>query len=327
MIIENSKTYNVTDVENIFFRPTFCGKPAEEFGVRVLYNMPMPTKCPVFRHNHDIIKTFSSGWQGGTSATMEQIEIPLDKLKAESAYSAESYFSTVYEQLLNSADVNMGDLSGTDLEKAETEIFRRSLADSVYAHTWFGDADGEISDYLGYSGFIRRVVDIKENYGGKIALDIFDSPQETTIEELLRSSWTNANDDLRALASDGQLVFFVSSDIYDAYQFFLDENGSSNAYADAANGRPTLSYHGIPLVEVPSKKYNTKRIKSFCILTDRRNFVLALNTADSPEKEIRMWYNPDEMENRQRVVFLAGTAVLDKSIISGYMYEQDLTFL
>ena len=37
--------------------------------------------------------------------------------------------------------------------------------------------------------------------------------------------------------------------------------------------------------------------KSFCILTDRRNLVLAVNTADFPGNEIRMWYNPDEMEN------------------------------
>ena len=41
MIIENSKTYNVNEVENLFFRPSFCGKSAEELGVRVLYNMPI----------------------------------------------------------------------------------------------------------------------------------------------------------------------------------------------------------------------------------------------------------------------------------------------
>lgn len=327
MIIENSKTYNATDVENIFFRPTFCGKSAEEFGVRVLYNMPMPTKCPVFRHNADILKEFSSGWQGGKSASMEQVEIDMHKLKAESSYSAENYFSTIYDLLLNSADVNMGDLSGTDLEKAETELFRRSLAESVYATTWFGDLDGEISDYVSFPGFIRNLVNIKEMYGDKVAINLSDADCEEYAQNIFRQAWTSASEDLRSLASDGQLAYFVSTDIYDAYQFFLDENGSSNAYADTANGRPALSYHGIPIIEVPSKKYATSRITSFCILTDRRNLVLALNTADSPEKEIRMWYNPDEMENRQRVVFLAGTAVLDKDIVSGCLYESTLTLL
>ena len=327
MIIENSKIYDVTDVENIFFRPTFCGKSAEEFGVRVIYNMPMPTKCPVFRHNDKLLKGFSSGWQGGTSATMEEIEITMEKLKAESAYSADSYFSTIYELLLNSSEVNMGDLNGSDLEKAETELFRRSLAESVYATTWFGDVDGNLSDYTSFSGFIRKILDTKEDYGSQFPLELHYTKQENTVDEILRNAWKSASDDLRALASDGHLAFFVSSDIYDAYQFLLDDNGSANAYADTVNGRPALSYHGIPMLEIPSKKYSPKRAKSFCILTDRRNFVLALNTADSPEKEVRMWYNPDEMENRQRVVFLAGTAVVDKDIISGAIYEEGVTLI
>ena len=54
------------------------------------------------------------------------------------------------------------------------------------------------------------------------------------------------------------------------------------------------------------------------MLTDRRNLVLALNTADMPENEVRMWYNPDEMENRQRAVFLAGAQVLDSNLVSIY---------
>jgi hypothetical protein len=54
------------------------------------------------------------------------------------------------------------------------------------------------------------------------------------------------------------------------------------------------------------------------MLTDRRNLVLALNTADMPENEVRMWYNPDEMENRQRAVFLAGADFIDQDLISIY---------
>ena len=52
-----------------------------------------------------------------------------------------------------------------------------------------------------------------------------------------------------------------------------------------------------------------------CFLTDRRNLVLAVNTADDPSAEIRMWYNPDEMENRQRASFLIGCEILDESLI------------
>jgi hypothetical protein len=80
-------------------------------------------------------------------------------------------------------------------------------------------------------------------------------------------------------------------------------------------GRMTL------VVEVPLGKYSHNFGTHFCILTDRRNFVLALNTADMPENEVRMWYNPDEMENRQRAVFLAGTEILDLKLVSACISE------
>lgn len=325
MIIENSKTYNLTDVENLFFRPTFCGKAAEELGMRVLYNMPIPTKVPLFSHNKNILKHFVPGWQGGSSSTLVQKEIPMTKLKAESAYSAEDYFSTIYEMIASSADVNFEDLTGTDLEKAETELFRRSLAESIFATTWFGDEYQEISEYTELNGILRQCILSSEENGNKVPLSVYGEQIEVEVEQLLRETWENAKPNLRALISDGNLAFFVSSDIYDAYQFYLDGIGLTNAYAESTNGRLPLNYHGIPLVEIPSNDYTSGQ-KSFCILTDRRNLVLALNTADSPEKEVRMWYNPDEMENRQRVVFLIGTAIVDDLLIAGSICNEGVLF-
>ena len=325
MIIENSKTYDVNDVENLFFRPSFCGNAAEDLGIRVIYNMPLPTKVPVFTHNNDILKPFSSGWQGGSSSTMVQKEIKMHKVKAESAYSAEDYFSTIYELVTNSADTNLGDLTGTELEKAETELFRRAIADSIYASTWFGDMSGSVSSRENFSGFFHHIIDGVES-GENYHVELCNDDVEMPIIQILRESWNMASDELRALASDGQLVFFVSSDIYDAYHFYLEENGVT-LYNNDSTSRPILKYHGITLVEVPTKQYNVALAYSFCILTDRRNFVLALNTADAPEKEIRMWYNPDEMENRQRVVFLAGTTIVDPALVSGYVYNMDLTLV
>ena len=326
MIIENSKTYSLTDVENLFFRPTFCGKAAEEFGVKVLYNMPIPTKVPLFSQNNNILKKFTPGWQGGSSASLSQKEIAMKKLKAEAAYSAEDYFSTIYSMITTSADVNLGDLTGTDLEKAETELFRRALAESIYANTWFGDESGAISEYNSFNGFISRFLISYEQNGDEVPISVYDESTDLVVEDLLRETWANAGENIRSLISDGNLAFFVSSDVYDAYQFHLDNMGLTNAYAEVTNGRLPLNYHGIPLVEIPSKNYNTYGAKSFCILTDRRNLVLALNTADSPEKEVRMWYNPDEMENRQRVVFLAGTMLVDDRLIAGAIYHSPLSF-
>ncbi len=321
MIIENSKTYNVNEVENLFFRPSFCGKSAEELGIRVIYNMPLPTKVPSFYHTHNILKEFSSGWQGDKSKQMDEIEVPMNKLKAENAYSAEDYFATIYEMLTNSAEVNLGDLTGTDLEAAETELFRRSIAESIYATMWFGDKDGSISDLTGFSGFLSRIMEAQDN--GYVT--VYDTTTDHTPADIFFELWEQASDRVRAMAADGNLVYFVSSDIYDAYLFALEQEGSNNI-AIGADGRPTLSYHGIPIMEIPGRQYGLNLAKSFCILTDRRNLILALNTADSPEKEIHMWYNPDEMENRQRVVFLAGTAIADIEGLAAYIWDNGVGF-
>ena len=84
------------------------------------------------------------------------------------------------------------------------------------------------------------------------------------------------------------------------------------------SGRRELSYHGIKLVDMGVSQYlplNLTSVSTFCMLTDRRNLVLAVNTADYPGSEVRMWYNPDEMENRQRAVFMVGCEILDEELL------------
>ena len=41
--LESAKQYTGSDLEPIFFRPILSGDSARELGVRVLYNMPVPT--------------------------------------------------------------------------------------------------------------------------------------------------------------------------------------------------------------------------------------------------------------------------------------------
>ena len=248
------------------------------------------------------------------------------KLKAESSYSAEDYFSTIYEIITNSSEVSLGDLSGTDLEKAETELFRRSLAESIYINTWFGDEDGILSNASCMTGFLRQFITSKEDEDS-ITLLVHQEEQELPVSDIFKSAWTNANDELRALASEGNLVFFVNTRIYDAYHFYLESLGLIDMNGSGVNGRPALNYHGIPIIEIPANGLRLNYAKDFCVLTDRRNLVLALNTTDSPEKEIRMWYNPDEMENRQRVVFLIGAAIVDPMLISGHIYNQGVSLI
>ncbi len=317
--IESAKSYTGNDLETIFFRPMLTGPSAEELGVKVIYNMPLPTTVQLWKGQDNVLQKYTTnGWSGGNSATKQQKTINLDRVKAELGFSAADYFSLVFEQITSRSDVNMEDLTGTELEAAETELFRRSIAESIRATMWVGDTT-KTSGYNTFDGFLKSLA---------VYLDYDDVPttQYTASDledadysvECFDKMWNSANQKLKDLKGDGELVYFVTSDIYNLYEKYLDSKGAEASYYDAINGRQALMYHGIPVVDIhigsylASAGYNT----SFAILTDRRNMVMAVNTSDFPGAEIRMWYNPDEMENRQRAVFMAGCDVIDEQLVA-----------
>ena len=84
--IENIKTYNGQVLDNIFFRPMLTGKNAEELGIKVMYNVPVPTTLHFWKRNGEVLKQFSTaGWSGGAPADKYQKTIHLNKVKAEMA--------------------------------------------------------------------------------------------------------------------------------------------------------------------------------------------------------------------------------------------------
>lgn len=320
MLIENQKTYKGSDAENIFFRPTFCGNSAEQLGIRVLYNMPIPTTIQIWDHLDPVLRPFESKWGGYCKNTKSQKTITMHKIKAENSFSADDYLSMVLEKITADASVNLGDLTGTELEKAETELFRQAIAEGVRATMWIGDTDGSISTLSSFNGFFHALSQMKDSISYTALTDPDAIPSAL---EMFKGCWDMASAQLKAIRSEGQLAFFVSSNVYNAYLDELEQKGTDSAYQNLIGGHQQLCYHGIPVVEIPLTQYNESQesFTTFCLLTDRRNLVLALNTADMPENEVRMWYNPDEMENRQRATFLVGADVIDSSLISLYYSE------
>lgn len=317
--IEQAKQYSGTELENIFFRPMLTGESAQELGVRVLYNMPQPTYVQLWDGGKNLLQKYSAaGWSGSKASTKTEKAIQLSRVKAEIGFSAADYFSMVYEKVASLVNANMEDLTGTDLEKAETELFRQALAENIRATMWVGDTSAE-SGYNTFNGFLKA---IKAGYDNE--LFYYESFQNTSFSDtafittLFDNLWEKANPRLHDCKAHGQLAYFVTSDLYRHYEKHLDAKGVDSAYIDTVNGRQQLAYHGIPVVDVHLESYlgGTPYHQSFCILTDRRNLILAVNTADMPGNEVRMWYNPDEMENRQRAVFMAGCELLDPSLVS-----------
>lgn len=318
--IENIKSYNGQVLDNIFFRPMLTGKGAEELGFKVMYNVPVPTTLHFWRRSGDVLKQYtSSGWSGGEPATKYQKALKLKKVKAEMAYSAEDYFSTVYELIAARPDVNLDDLSGTELEEAETSLFRASIAESIRATMWYGDTERD-EGLNTFDGVLKQMwLDYKERDEIKKFVYIPQSGSPEWAEKVLKDVWENSSEQLRSLRAEGNLVFFVSSDVYNAYEESLDNVAIEAAYLAKQTGREGLYYRGIPVVDVQMNGYNDINCNlptSFAMLTDRRNIALAVNTNDFPGTEVRMWYNPDLMENRQRAIFMAGCDYLLPELVT-----------
>ena len=312
-LIENPKTYTGRDLETIFFRPMFTGANAEQLGIRVLYNMPMPTTLQLWSPQSDVLQSFSSGWTGGESAERKQKHIDMHKVKAEVGFSAADYFQQVYELITARADVNYEDLTGTELEQAETEMFRAAIAESLRVMMWIGDTTA--NRHNKFDGFLTLACKYRD-LGAMPKADFSTlTPSVENITDIFNDMWAKASPALKALKAEGNLAYFVTSDLYELYELYLDKMGCDNAYTDIVSGRRELSYHGIKIVDMGVSQYLTTSATTYCVLTDRRNLVMAVNTADYPGSEVRMWYNPDEMENRQRAVFLVGCDILDEAMV------------
>ena len=317
-LIENPKTYQEQELDTIFFRPMFSGPTAEKLGIRILYNMPVPTTLQFWKRAADVLKHYAKGWTGGDPAQKFQKKIELSKVKAELGFSAPDYFQMVFEQLSNSGDANLDDLSGTALEAAETSLFKEAIAEAIRATMWYGDT-ARAAGLNTFDGFLKRIkTDLAAGETELKSLAMVSMNDPDAAEILMKEMWESAPEVLKQFKSDGELVYLVSSDVYNNYEESLDSASTESAYLAKQKGRNELYYKGIPVIDVQMSGYAatyTDMPASFALLTESRNLAMAVNTNDFPGMEVRMWYNPDEMENRQRAVFMAGCDYLLPELI------------
>jgi hypothetical protein len=319
--IVEPKTYQGKELETIFFRPMLSGESARELGVRVLYNMPVPTILNFWKGASDVLRPFSAGWSGGEAAKKNQKTIDLYKVKSEMGYSASDYFTMVFEQIATQAEVNLQDLSGTQLEEAETLLFRQALAESLRATMWVGCNKRTTGPFNTFDGFLTQL--LTDFYAttpqvNMVGFTDADYNSSEAGENLLKKVWDKASIELKGLKSEGNLAFFVTSDVYAKYEESLDSRAFEAAYIARQEGRPTLSWRGIPVIDMKVSNYLQEIAdlnNTWVVLADRRNLALAVNTADFPGTEVQMWYNADDMQNRQRAVFAAGCDYLLPELI------------
>ncbi|MFR9603321.1 MAG: hypothetical protein SNG02_05560 [Rikenellaceae bacterium] len=318
--IESTKSYTGSELETVFFKPMLTGAAAEDLGIKVLYNMPVPTTIQLWSGKSDILQNNTgNGWSANSANTRTQKEVEMKRVKAEMAFSAADYFSLVFENVTTNYNIdNLDDLTGTELEAAETELFRKSIAESLRATMWAGDTT-LTSGLNTFDGFLKKIHDAVDD--SEIITRTFTKGTNTTPEytqTLFANLWDQATTTLKDAKGDGQLAIFVSSDIYTHYEMALDAVGADGAYVDAQSGRQKLMYHGMEVIDLHVDSYISALDipETFAFITDKRNLVMVVNTADYPGSEIRMWYNPDEMQNRQRATFAVGCEVVDYDMVS-----------
>ncbi len=255
--IESAKSYTGNDLETIFFRPMLSGESAEELGVRVLYNMPTPTTVQLWSGNSNILQKFTNaGWDGGNAALKQQKVIDMHRVKAELGFSAADYFSLIYERITNRHDVNMGDLTGTELEQAETALFKSTIAENIRATMWLGDTSAD-DGFNTFDGFLKSIIEGNEDgeLGFAETYKRSDMIYADKSYVILESMWEKAPSVLKSLKGQGHLAFFVTSDIYHMYEKYLDSMGVSGAYIGLVEGRQVLSFHGIPIIDMNISPY------------------------------------------------------------------------
>ncbi len=318
-VITNPKNYTGKELESIFFRPALTGPSALALGLKVMYNMPVPTILNFWRRNVDILQKYAKGWNGGSIADKYQKEITLQKVKSEMGYSASDYFGMIYELITNSAEVNLDDLKGSDIEKAETQLFREALAEAIRVEMWLGDTT-RASGFNSIDGLIKK---IKADTGaGDEDIQAFTMPSMAGVdaaESLFKQQFREGKEILKQFKGD--LVYFVTDDVIYNYQDTLTAANLESARSAMINGIKQYYYDGIPIIPVGLGGYLpslTDMPQSFSILTPRQNLAVAVNSKNFPgsDSEIRFWYNPDEMENRQRAIFMMGTDYLLPEVIN-----------
>lgn len=308
-LIENPKTYTGQEMEDIFFLSSYTGENAQALGLKCIFNLPVNTTMNFWERQDNILQDFADGWQGGDASIKKQKTIEFKTVKAELGIKATTYRNTIYMRMANTAGVNMQDLQGTDMEKAEVSLFRESITESTRVHMWAGDTAAAISStHTKFDGFLKKASTYTDVTKMKLT-----AATSSNIVSSFNSILKAAPAKLKALKSTGKLAFFVTDDVYEAYESALDAN--TLAYNDMQNGRQTLNYHGIEVRRMGVDGAFKTKGQSTILFTHKDNLVFAVNTRDMPDAEVRFWYNPDENENRNRAVFSVATEILDDELV------------
>lgn len=180
-------------------------------------------------------------------------------------------------------------------------LVESSGADLTFTSTIAGVSMGTIA-----------IANVTTNLAGSVANDVanVEAADLTTDEAVatFKSMYRNASKEQRSIKPE--LRYYVTESMFFNYEDTLQSGGTEQARTQLVDGIERYTYNGIPILPMP---IDTEIASDFegayphrAILSTPQNMALVVAVGTENFAETRMWFNPDENENRQRTQFEMG---------------------
>lgn len=322
-------TVNNYDVNKAIIQPIFMGQDYMQY-MEVLPNIKGTTVIDKFNQLGKITKAFTSGAFSAEADADKgaTITITPSRVEAEIEFRANELFNKMKGQLMR-GNHDFDNIEGSVVKNILLDLIGQGVKADFNRQIWLGDVDSANADYGIYSGFFQAA-----NDGGATELNAITGMTQTEDAVLTAGNGVKILKGLYEAASPelleaGNHVFFVSGDIADDYQVTLEGDGYAAAgYAALVDGRPQLTYRGIPLVV--RRDWDTHITSDFAningssvanetyraMLTTQDAFVVG---TDFDENSVEQWYSMDNKAYRFRVSYMVGVALKDAKLAVFYV--------
>lgn len=255
----------------------------------------------------------------GSGVAISSFTLAVTNMQAQLEQCADVFDATIAEVLRKKgADIN--DLTGTDIEAYILERVADAAARDAYRILLLGDTTLSDANYTQIDGIFKK---IKAGYlaadGTQYAGTISDSSLTVAnIVATFDTIWDAQAYELKFI-NDAEKVLLVTDSVYRAWEKYLSSTQFSGVGAQRdvlVNGVPTLSYRGIPLVNLkvvdkylatdfatgsPAACATEHRV----ILTQAANHYVATDALTDTAK-VQMWYDATNDTNYTRLRYKLG---------------------
>lgn len=214
-ITAGSEYHGKENFEKII-RPRFMGTKPAEMGIRIIDTQGASSiKLNFFGKIAKILMPYVTGFQGGTLSPQKQKKLTVSEFKAENEYSKQDYKNMIYEQITNKGGVAQNDITGTDVFKAELEVFFSAVEADVFSVFWLGDTTKthiQAGTYPDGTAYAAGDADKYYNVMDGILKHIMDDVYQSYVSHQVRiTGWNKTTYPILYLAESGGTVYAYGS--------------------------------------------------------------------------------------------------------------------